>query len=429
MKFSLLEKIFSIKNSDDKKYKICTIAGIKIKYLDRSKIKKLLAYYENCQEQFKKYDKYVPIADEKFNININTKLIAFYLPQFHTFPENELWHGRGFTEWTNVTKALPQYAGHYQPHLPIDVGFYDLSTDKIMYRQIELAKIYGLSGFCFHYYWFSGKRLMETPIFNYLNNKDLDFPFCLCWANENWTRKWDGANNEILMEQNLKSGDWKQFADDIMPFFDDERYIRINDCPVLIIYRPGLFNQDIFLDFVKNLKTEISKKHKGLYLIMARTWDAPDKTPSDFGMDAAVEFPPHVMNNLQPKKIFEHVNKDFRGHIFDAEKYIENNNYIYSVDYPLYKSVFPNWDNTARRENTSDILEITPTQYKKWLTGCIEWTKQHHTPEEQFVFINAWNEWAEGAHLEPDRKYGYAYLQATREALEETADSPCIELK
>lgn len=151
--------------------------------------------------------------------NSNERLIAFYLPQFHTFKENDEWHGKDFSEWTNVTKAIPQFTGHNQPQLPIDVGFYDLSTDKVMYRQIELAKNYGIYGFCFHYYWFSGKRLMEKPIFNYLNNKELDFPFCLCFANENWSKNWDGGDKEVLIEQKFLEDDPKQFAQDIMPFF------------------------------------------------------------------------------------------------------------------------------------------------------------------------------------------------------------------
>lgn len=189
----------------------------------------------------------VPAADD-------VRLIALYLPQYHQFEENNRWHGRGFTEWTNVTAAKPQFEGHDQPKLPIDVGFYDLAHTDVMKRQIELAKNYGVSGFAFYYYWFSGKKLMEKPVYNYLNDKSLDLPFCLHWANESWSKRWDGGNRELLAEQRFTQQDFAAFASDLLPFFKDSRYIRINGRPLFIVYRPALFDKELFKAFTAYLR-------------------------------------------------------------------------------------------------------------------------------------------------------------------------------
>lgn len=422
---TLCQRIFSIKNEGN--HKVYRVFGVKIKK-DRFKKyqspKYKLDYVNSIVDgNVVKSVDFVPLCNEFYNHTHSTKLIAFYLPQFHTFKENEEWHGRGFTEWTNVTKAIPHFTGHHQPQLPIDVGFYDLSTDKIMYRQIELAKQYGIYGFCFHYYWFSGKRLMEKPIFNYLNNKELDLPFCLCWANENWSKRWDGSNNEVLMEQKLEDGDGERFIQDMLPFFKDERYIKINNKPVLIIYKPQLFEKEKFLQFIEDIKAGARNAgYEDLYLIVART-DATN-LPDKFNMNAAVEFPPLIIDKILPEKkqnVFK--NKNFAGKIFDIDEYIDTKQFLNSLKCKLFKTVFPGWDNTARKAyKGAAVFQVLPHLYKNWLKGCINWTKEHHSQEEQFVFINAWNEWAEGAHLEPDQKYGYAYLQATKEALEETEE-------
>ena len=419
---TFLKTLFSLRNEN--KHKVLTITGIKIK----------IGKKQYCSKKYKKeytdwlakrnLEKSLEFAPYKKNeiTNSNERLIAFYLPQFHTFKENDEWHGKGFSEWTNVTKAIPQFTGHNQPQLPIDVGFYDLSTDKVMYRQIELAKNYGIYGFCFHYYWFSGKRLMEKPIFNYLNNKELDFPFCLCFANENWSKNWDGGDKEVLIEQKFLEDDPKQFAQDIMPFFEDERYIKINNKPILVVYKPQLFKKEI----LKNFVYELNKKAKengldGVYLIMAKTQDI-ETNPEEFFMDAVVEFPPHIIDRYAKQVIKKtYLNPFFNGRVFDMEEFIKNQEFLYETDFKLYKTVFPSWDNTARKAYTgASVFEISPELYKKWLRECINWTKENNNKDEQFIFINAWNEWAEGAHLEPDQKYGYAYLQATKEALEES---------
>ncbi|MEG6505685.1 glycoside hydrolase family 99-like domain-containing protein [Nitratidesulfovibrio sp. 1201_IL3209] len=348
------------------------------------------------------------------------KAIAFYLPQFHPFAENDAWWGRGFTEWTNVTKAMPMFVGHYQPQLPIDLGFYDLRAPEVMQRQIELAKLYGVYGFCFHYYWFSGKRLMERPILNYLANKDLDLPFCFCWANEPWSRRWDGSENELLIAQDLKPDDDRRFMEDLLPFLQDTRYITICGKPVLIIYRPHYWDKARVRKLTTNFRA-VAEEHGllGMYLICALSHDFQGD-PRDWGFDAGVEFPPHMCGHVPQAKDLQVVNDDFCGTVHDMRALVDAENYMAPSAYTRYKTVFPAWDNTARKLNSAFIFHhCEPHVYKKWLKNIMQYTHQHNSQQEQFVFINAWNEWAEGAHLEPDRRYGYAFLQATAEALEE----------
>lgn len=382
------------------------------------------AYGHNILEQSRKPEKreFVSLAEDDYPWRTGKpKLIAFYLPQYHQFKENNEWHGRGFTEWTNVTKAVPQFLGHHQPQLPIDVGFYDLTHPDVMYRQVELARQYGLYGFCFHYYWFSGgKRLLETPIFNWLHHKDLDFPFCLCWANENWSKLWDGGNREVLMRQECNAEDAEGFMDDILPFLKDSRYITIEGKPLLIIYRPNLFTKDNWLKFSKTIREKAMVSGlSGLFLAMVGVDYFMDK-PSDWGFDALVEFPPMRITHLREYvKNNNPINPEFKGFVYSMENAI-NSGSIYensTTDVPVFRGIFPRWDNTARKaySNASIYLQ-SPELYQRWLTGLIEWEKKHNDEDKQFIFINAWNEWAEGAHLEPDSRYGYAYLQATLDA-------------
>jgi len=359
------------------------------------------------------------ISPSKDSISLNKddiKLIAFYLPQFHPIPENDQWWGKGFTEWTNVTKAIPQFIGHYQPHLPTDLGFYDLRVPEIQIEQVNLAKKYGIYGFCFHYYWFEGRRILEIPLNNYLSNKEIDFPFCICWANENWTRRWDGLENEVLLGQNHSIESDNEFIKDIYPLFQDSRYIRINDKPLLIVYRIGLL-PDAKATAKRWRDYCIQQGIGDLYLVAAQGFGFSD--PREYGFDAAVEFPPHTMNNLS--HFTRHVrimNPHFKGTVYDYEEYVKSENYLKKVPYTLFKCVCPSWDNTARKPNNASIFHNTnPDIYKKWLSNVIDYTKKNNHSEEQLVFVNAWNEWAEGAHLEPDRKFGHGYLKATADAI------------
>ena len=351
----------------------------------------------------------------------DVKLIAFYLPQFHQIPENDKWWGEGFTEWTNVKKAIPQFKGHYQPHIPGELGYYNLTNKEVMKIQIELAKQYGIYGFCFHHYWFAGKRLLEKPVNMLIENKDLDIPFCLCWANENWTRRWDGLDNEVLIAQKHSPEDDINFIEDISKYFNDTRYIKIDEKPVLIVYRIELFPnpEDTIVRWRKWMEDH---GYKGIYLIGAQGFAC--KNPTKYGLDAAVEFPPNGMykyNYISSQVSFK--NPNFKGNIVDYSYYVNNKLYLKEdkEKYNLFKTIIPSWDNTPRRGNKSTIFyNSSPELYKQWLKDIIIYTKTKKNKDEQFVFINAWNEWGEGAYLEPDVKYGYSYLNSTKEAILET---------
>ncbi|GHU04134.1 hypothetical protein FACS1894205_1840 [Alphaproteobacteria bacterium] len=362
---------------------------------------------------------FTPISDSDYvRKPDDVKLIATYLPQFHALPMNDEWYGKGFTEWTNAARAAPQYVGHYQPHIPMDVGFYSLETTGVMKRQIELAKKYGIYGFCFYYYWFSGEKIMEKPIYNFLQDKSLDMPFCLFWANENWSKQWDGGDREVLYRQKLEEGDDEKFMNDILPFMKDDRYIKINNQPVLIIYRSHMFTKERGEKFI--LKTrEIAKKNgfDDLYLIDVRYKNAET---GHLSFDASMEFYPESFKSKQINEIDNRiVNNKFSGKCMNIAEWVDKKYHIYDADGPLFKGCFTNWDNTARKCYTGALVyQTSPEIYKTWLRDIVGWTEEKHENDKRFVLINAWNEWAEGAHLEPDLKYGYAYLQATRDVLE-----------
>jgi len=352
--------------------------------------------------------------DLKAPVSDAIKTIAFYLPQFHPIPENDEWWGKGFTEWTNVTKAQPVFTGHYQPHFPSDLGYYDLRLRETRLDQIEMAKANGVHGFCYHYYWFSGHRLLERPLDDMLADPESNMPFCLCWANENWTRRWDAAEHNILMAQEYRPDDDLEFIKSIVPYFQDPRYITLDGGPFLIVYRP-----QHLADAKKAVETWrsycASIGFPKIHLACALThhnWDY-----ETYGFDSGVEFPPHniTINNLA-KKVDLQIN--FAGMCVDyheaAEQYLARN---YDAQNNVHRSVFPSWDNTARRrENAMIIMNGTPQNYEFWLARALRQTAHDFPNQERFVFVNAWNEWAEGCHLEPDVKYGHAFLEATGRA-------------
>ena len=348
----------------------------------------------------------------------DVRLIAFYLPQFHPIPENNMWWGKGFTEWTNVSKAVPQFVGHYQPRLPGELGFYDLRLADIQRRQVELAKQYGIRGFCFHYYWFNGKRLLEKPLDQYVEHKELDLPFCICWANENWTKRWDGEDQEILIAQvHTKTSD-DAFIKDLEPYLRDPRYIRINGKPLIIVYRVKLLPDAKETAMIWREYCAAAGIGE-IYLAAVQGFGFED--PREYGFDAAVEFPPNTItcNNITHE--FTIINPEYEGNIFDYKEFVRSKRYIRQVPYKLFKNVMPGWDNTARRLNNATIFwGSEPDIYKEWLCNAMDFTRKAYQGDERIVFINAWNEWAESAYLEPDRKYGYAYLQATADAIRES---------
>ena len=343
------------------------------------------------------------------------RAIAFYLPQFHPIPENDLWWGTGFTEWTNVTRARQNFVDHYQPHLPADFGFYDLRVPETLERQAALARSYGLYGFCYHYYWFAGKRLLERPVEAMRASGRPDFPYCFCWANENWTRRWDGAENDVLIAQNPSPTDSEHFIRDLLVHFRDPRYIRVDGKPILIVYRVGMLPDPCAS---ASIWREVCRREGvgELYLCAAQTYDTGD--PDQYGFDAIVEFPPHGIRVAAITPQIEITNPGFTGAVYDYRQFVQNLLLRPEVSYIRHLSVMPGWDNTARRPDLANIfVNASPEVYEVWLREVVARTIALRQPEERLVFVNAWNEWAEGAHLEPDQRHGHQYLRATLRAL------------
>ncbi len=350
------------------------------------------------------------------------RLVALYLPQFHHIPENDQWWGEGFTEWTNTRKATPLFAGHYQPHIPAELGYYDLSNPGVLERQAALAREYGIYGFCYYYYWFTGKRLLERPVETMLASRKPDFPFCFLWANENWTRRWDGMENEILQAQEHSHEDDLRFIQHLIPAFRDPRYIRINGRPLLILYRIGSFT----MQSIEMWRAECQKVGVGDIYIAATMNSSPlaaaalgKRDPRLFGCDAAMEFPPHGVQSPLINHRCHGLAPDFQGWIYD---YLETMTHYINrppSDYAVFRGVMTSWDNTPRRQNAPHIYAPhSPELYGYWLSYIVEQTIERHTnPDERLIFINAWNEWAEGAHLEPDEEFGRRYLEETKQSL------------
>ncbi|WP_447754385.1 glycosyltransferase WbsX family protein [Pseudomonas nicosulfuronedens] len=341
------------------------------------------------------------------------KLLAFYLPQYHRVKENSEWWGPGFTEWTNVARGKPNFDGHYQPHIPRDLGFYDLYHPEVMYEQAEMAKLYGLYGFCFYHYWFSGRRILERPLENFLK-ADININFCLCWANENWTRTWDGDTKSVLLAQNYSEDDDDNFIESLLPYFNDKRYIRVDGKPLLVVYRA----KDIPSPAKSFAKwRQLAKDHgfTGLHIAVVDFYDITTATEVD--ADALVEFPPHKFNGpgSTPDAFPNFTNPDFAGSIVDYSKVIAQSIQREKPDFKLYRGIIPSWDNTARRQNTpTTIVNANPEAYGEWLRYLRAYTRKNSVSnEDNFIFINAWNEWGEGCHLEPDQKWGLQYLEQT----------------
>lgn len=366
------------------------------------------------------------------------RVIAINLPQFHPFKENDEWWGKGFTEWTNVTKAKPRFKGHYQPCLPTETGFYDLRLPEARQMQADMAREAGIYGFCYYHYWFNGHQLMECPVNDIIKLGEPNFPFMLCWANENWSRNWDGGFNKVLIEQNYST------EDDIEHMrwlcrnvFCDKRYIRVNGKPVFAVYRTALFP-----DLMKTVETwrRVAKEEFNMELyLMHADFPASNKygeDPRKYGMDASFDFQPLAAIGKFPQ-INEKLKywswqipilrsrKWFRNFVDNQPSYFSYKKYVeYQKSQPLppikrYPCVSPGFDNSPRRVGQKFVCFIgnTPELFGEWLKDILK-RFVPFSKEENIIFINAWNEWAEGNHLEPDNKWGRAYLEETKKIID-----------
>jgi lipopolysaccharide biosynthesis protein len=350
-------------------------------------------------------------------------LIAFYLPQFHPTPENDTWWGTGFTEWSNVTRAVPMFRHHRQPRLPADLGFYDLRLPDAREAQAELAKRYGLSAFCYYYYWFNGRRLLHRPLDEIAQSGSPDFPFLICWANESWTRNWDGRNREILIPQTYQEGWPKIFARDIASILKDRRYFRVHGKPVLLIYR--ITNIPDCAPSFSELRIALLEEGIEEVYIVGGWFDIhgdeslpPD--PRELGIDNYYEFPPHGFYTTEITGVVPEKEPDFVGNIHSYDSVMEfalaglNESSARS----FHRGVMVGWDNTPRRMYQSNIVHgSTPAKFRRWLRQVIQHEAKRKDVKGRMVFINAWNEWAEGAYLEPDREYGHGWLEAVASAV------------
>lgn len=355
--------------------------------------------------------------------NLNAvRAIAFHLPQFHSIPENDAWWGKGFTEWSNVREGKPLFDGHYQPHVPAGNNYYDLSDVGILNAQAQLARQYGIEGFCFYYYWFDGKRLLEKPVDQLILHPEINLPFCLCWANENWTRRWDGGEYEILIKQSYAPDSHQRFARDLIPYLRDARYIRVNGKPLILIYRADII-PDLF-ETVAAWRSIWRREGMGeVYLICVESFTT--RIPSNYGFDAACEFFPHQVEfaQLLPSMRPFHPN-DPQAKIADYNKLAAVAEARPNPGYKRFRGIIPSWDNSSRRRKggASLFIDATPERYEAWLKNTVRQTLIEQDGDERLVFINAWNEWGEGCHLEPDDRYGHAWLEATMRAQHSARD-------
>lgn len=346
-----------------------------------------------------------------------TRVLAYYLPQFHRIPQNDEWWGTGFTEWTNVTRGLPRFLGHYQPRIPRDLGHYTLNSPDILREQARMAHEAGVEGFVFYFYWFNRTRLLESPLEMLLANPDIDLPFCLMWANENWSRRWDGSEDDVLIAQDFRAEDEQPLIDCFVRYFRDPRYIHIDGRPLLMIYRPGII-PDSALTIARWRR--LFREAYGADPIFVMSQSFGDNDPTEFGIDGAIEFPPHkIVSDLpciKPQMVM--FDPNFSGQIFDYSQIVDHALDMPQDDFPVIRTAAPSWDNEARKQGAGLVMHgSTPALYERWLSGLIAQALKNPFFGQPIVCINAWNEWAEGAYLEPDQHFGAAYLNATARAV------------
>ena len=357
------------------------------------------------------------------------RLIAYHLPQFHPIPENNEWWGNGFTEWTNVRKSRPLYRGHHQPSVPLDDNYYNLTYARAREAQAALAKRFGIDGFCYYHYWFKGKKLLERPCEAILESGEPDFPFCFSWANETWTRRWDGGSHDVLIRQEYgEEPDWKQPFDYLLPYFRDPRYITHEGKPVFLVYIPGYF-PEVTRWVGCWQKWARANGLPGIHFV--KTLTAQDHQVGDAGFSGFASFEPWLTvwrrrgrrldQHIGLRKKLLHARKSLRlcphttPFVFGYEEIWErmlHRRYVPGE----YRGAFVAWDNSPRMGlNAKIVAGSTPRKFGQFLGHQIAASVREKTP---FLFINAWNEWAEGAYLEPDQRHGYDYLEQVQAAIE-----------
>ncbi len=348
----------------------------------------------------------------------NPRLIAFYLPQFHPIPENDIWWGKGFTEWTNVGKAKPLFKGHYQPRVPADLGYYDLRLPDTRNAQADLAREHGIEGFCYWHYWFgNGKRLLEHPFNEVLTSGKPDFPFCLAWANETWKGFDHGLTNRNILIEQLYHGieDYTAHFYEVLPAFKDKRYITVEDKPLFVIYKPMAFSDiSVFIDIWQRLAKENGLK--GIYFVGHSTLVSEIQPILEKKVNAVNInrlFTYLCLNRSLKRKMIDKLNKIFRGMpmVYSYKSMMPFFAGKEDKDARVFPSIFPNWDHTPRSGREGVVFHnSTPELFEKHVIQIKELInlKKHET---NIVFIKSWNEWAEGNYLEPDLKYGLKYLE------------------
>lgn len=353
------------------------------------------------------------------DLNAIPKLLSYYLPQFYPIPVNDKWHGPGFTEWTKVRASKSLFLGHDQPRVPHpDLGYYRLDDSETLLKQARLMKTGKISGQIFYHYWFHGEMILERPSQILLGNPEIDMPFAFCWANESWSKRWDGESGEIILKQDYSLDDAKRFIEYLIPFFTDERYIKVSNRPVLFVYRA----HDIpALGLMVEIWNSVCLSH-GLgvpYLIAVQTGNNLDAANSGFA--AEVERPIYSLTEVST--FSDIAPKDFKhaGKVLDythvAEMYMKGLRPGYL---PVHPGVTVSWDQSPRHASNALILENrSPHAFKRWLSDAMEYSSTYFPPGERFVTINAWNEWAEGAYLEPDSAFAYEFLNASAQSVDE----------
>lgn len=361
------------------------------------------------------------------------RLIAFYLPQYHPIPENDRWWGEGFTEWTNVERSTPRFPGHHQPHKPGELGRYDLRDPAVRERQAELARAHGIHGFCYYHYWFGGKLLLERPLEEVSRSGRPDLPFCLCWANENWTRAWDGRDREILMRQEYSPADHRAHFEWLCEKFADPRYITVDGRPLFLVYRIEKI-PDCAAVISEWRRMALDRGFPGIYLCGVRNMQYPytwEETAA-LGIDALVDFQPNPADVRASHRagiggVTRRIAEAATRALLPSRRGVFVYDYRTVVDWmirrpPLqgnvHPCVFPSWDNSPRRRtNVTVIQNDDPSLYGRWLSHAIG-AAMLKPRDERLVFVNAWNEWGEGCHLEPDMRFGRRFLEETRSSVE-----------